>query len=111
MRKNQTPKLLHPASILGRRSFMLSLSTLQDVEFIARETLLRFFDAADPALIGMETCARSQWLAPKLIACGHDARIIPAKYDKRRYKRRNRPSRDINAQCPAGQRSRSCPAG
>ncbi|MFY0312939.1 IS110 family transposase, partial [Leisingera sp. D0M16] len=32
----------------------------------SRETLLRFFEAAEPALIGMEACAGSQWLARKL---------------------------------------------
>ncbi len=30
----------------------------------------------------MEACAGSQWLARKLIALGHDARIIPAKFVK-----------------------------
>lgn len=30
----------------------------------------------------MEACAGSQWLARKLAACGHDARIIPAKFVK-----------------------------
>jgi len=33
-------------------------------------------------------------------------RKTTVKYDKRRYKRRNRPSRDIASQCTAGQRSR-----
>ncbi|WP_028095538.1 IS5/IS1182 family transposase, partial [Pseudodonghicola xiamenensis] len=35
---------------------------------------------------------------------GRKARRSPIKYDKRRYKRRNRPSRDIAPQCTAGQR-------
>jgi len=48
----------------------------------SRETLLRFFEAADAILVGMEACAGSQWLARKLIECGHDARIIPAKFVK-----------------------------
>ncbi|NIZ09464.1 transposase [Pseudooceanicola sp. HF7] len=42
---------------------------------------------------------------------GRKQRKTPVKYDKRRYKRRNRPSRDIAPQCTAGQRSRSCSAG
>ncbi len=54
---------------------------IQRVKF-ARETLLRFFEAASPVLIGMEACAGSQWLARKRIALGHDARIIPAKFVK-----------------------------
>lgn len=48
----------------------------------SRRTLLRFFGAAAPALVGMEACAGSQWLARKLIECGHDARIIPARFVK-----------------------------
>jgi transposase len=48
----------------------------------SRETLLRFFEAADPALVGMEACAGSQWLARKLTEIGHDAWIIPAKFVK-----------------------------
>ncbi|SPJ31544.1 hypothetical protein TRM7615_05087 [Falsiruegeria mediterranea M17] len=34
---------------------------------------------------------------------GRKQRKKPVKYDKRRYKRRNRPCRDIAAQCTAGQ--------
>ncbi len=34
---------------------------------------------------------------------GRKQRKTTVKYDKRRYKRRNRPSRDIAAQCTAGQ--------
>lgn len=64
----------------------------------ARETLLRFFEAAEPALIGMEACAGSQWLARKLIAIGHDARIIPAKFVKA-YVRSNK-SDTIDAEDP-----------
>jgi transposase len=34
------------------------------------------------ALIGMEACPGSQWLAWRLAAMGHDARIIPARFVK-----------------------------
>ena len=34
---------------------------------------------------------------------GRKSRKTTIKYDKRRYKRRNRPSRDIATQCTAGQ--------
>ena len=34
---------------------------------------------------------------------GRKQRKVSVKYDKRRYKSRNRPSRDIAAQCTAGQ--------
>lgn len=33
---------------------------------------------------------------------GRKSRKKPVKYDKRRYKRRNRPFRDIAVQCTAG---------
>ena len=47
-----------------------------------RETLLQFFERAAPALVGMEACPGSQWLARKLIALGHTVRIIPAQFVK-----------------------------
>lgn len=48
----------------------------------SRDTILRFFEAAQAAVIGMEACPGSQWLARKLIDQGHDAKIIPAKFVK-----------------------------
>ena len=48
----------------------------------ARDTLLKFFQAAPPVVVGMEACAGSQWLARRLVALGHDARIIPARFVK-----------------------------
>lgn len=48
----------------------------------ARETLHSFFDLAPKALIGMEACPGSQWLARKLIKMGHDTRIIPVRFVK-----------------------------
>lgn len=47
-----------------------------------RETLLQFFERAAPALVGMEACPGSQWLARKLVALGHTVRIIPAQFVK-----------------------------
>jgi transposase len=54
---------------------------VQKVKF-RRETLLQFFERAEPALIGMESCPGSQWLARKLIGMGHDVRIMPAQFVK-----------------------------
>ena len=48
----------------------------------SRDTLLQFFTASPAVLIGMEACPGSQWLARKLIAMGHNAKIIPAKFVK-----------------------------
>ena len=45
-----------------------------------RDTLLTFFARANPALVGMEACPGSQWLARKLQAIGHSVRIIPAQF-------------------------------
>jgi transposase len=48
---------------------------------LRRETLLRFFERAAPA-VGMEACPGSQWLARKIAALGHTMRIMPAQFVK-----------------------------
>ena len=48
----------------------------------SRDTLIGFFEIAPSALVGMEACPGSQWLARRLAAMGHDARIIPARFVK-----------------------------
>ncbi len=47
-----------------------------------RETVLTFFERANPSVIGMEACPGSQWFARKLQAMGHTVRIIPAQFVK-----------------------------
>ena len=47
-----------------------------------RETLLQFFERAEPAIVGMESCPGSQWLARKLATLGHEVRIMPAQFVK-----------------------------
>jgi transposase len=54
---------------------------IQRVRF-RRDTLLQFFERAKPALVGMEACPGSQWLARKIRALGHTVRIIPAQFVK-----------------------------
>jgi transposase len=49
---------------------------------LSRTMVFKFFAAARPALVGMEACPGSQWLARKLIELGHDARIMPARFVK-----------------------------
>ncbi|WP_376100872.1 IS110 family transposase (plasmid) [Roseomonas sp. CCTCC AB2023176] len=49
---------------------------------VRRDTLLQFFECAAPAVVGMEACAGSQWLARKIKAFGHTVRIIPAQFVK-----------------------------
>jgi hypothetical protein len=47
-----------------------------------RNTLLTFFERAERSLVGMEACSASQWLARKLLAMGHQVRIVPAQFVK-----------------------------
>lgn len=54
---------------------------IQKVKF-RRDTVLQFFERAEPATIGMEACPGSQWLARKLQERGHTVRIIPAQFVK-----------------------------
>lgn len=54
---------------------------IQRVRF-RRDTLLAFFERAEQAIVGMEACPGSQWLARKLQAMGHTVRIIPAQFVK-----------------------------
>lgn len=54
---------------------------IQKVKF-RRETVLQFFERAEPATVGMEACPGSQWLARKLQERGHKVRIIPAQFVK-----------------------------
>ncbi|WP_228535761.1 IS110 family transposase [Noviherbaspirillum malthae] len=49
---------------------------------LSRATIFNFFSNASRALIGMEACPGSQWLARKLEALGHQVRIIPAQFVK-----------------------------
>ncbi|MGY3146173.1 transposase [Bradyrhizobium sp. USDA 3397] len=54
---------------------------VQKVRF-RRDTLLQFFARAQPSIVGMESCAGSQWLARKIQALGHKVRLIPAQFVK-----------------------------
>lgn len=49
---------------------------------LSRATIFSFFSNASRALIGMEACPGSQWLARKLEALKHQVRIIPAQFVK-----------------------------
>lgn len=46
------------------------------------DTLLQFFARAKPAVIGMEACPGSQWLARQLKQMEHSIRIMPAQFVK-----------------------------
>lgn len=47
-----------------------------------RDTLLQFFESAEPTMVAMEACPGSQWLARKIQELGHDVRILPAQFVK-----------------------------
>jgi transposase len=49
---------------------------------LRRDTLLQFFERAKPAVVGMEACPGSQWLARRIRAWGHTVRILPAQFVK-----------------------------
>jgi transposase len=49
---------------------------------LRRDRLLQHFANATPALVGMESCPGSQWLARKPQSKGHIAKIVPAQFVK-----------------------------
>jgi transposase len=49
---------------------------------LRRDRLLKYFANVPSAIIGMESCPGSQWLARKLQAMNHTAKIIPAQFVK-----------------------------
>ena len=62
-----------------------------------RDSLLAHFAAAPRALVGMEACPGSQWLARKLRDLGHDVRILPAQFVKPYVKSNKNDARDAEA--------------
>lgn len=86
MRTKPLPEAFAYGIDIGKKVFHVVVinregAVIQRAKF-ARETLQSFFDLAPKALIGMEACPGSQWLARRLIEMGHDARIIPARFVK-----------------------------
>jgi transposase len=49
---------------------------------LTRQTIFHFFANSSVALIGMEACPGSQWLARKLAVMGHTVKMIPAQFVK-----------------------------
>ena len=69
-----------------------------------RDALLQFFANVPLALIAMEACPGSQWLARKLQANGHFVRIIPAQFVKPYVKSNKNDSVDAEAIAEAATR-------
>lgn len=71
---------------LGKNSFHV-VGTDRDGQILQRFTLTRttldaFFQLAKPAVIGVEACPGSQWIARRLSQFGHVVKIIPAQFVK-----------------------------
>jgi transposase len=86
MRTKPLPEAFAYGIDIGKKVFQVVVinregAVIQRAKF-ARETLQSVFDLAPKALIGMEACPGSQWLARRLIEMGHDAQIIPARFVK-----------------------------
>ncbi|MFD1912639.1 IS110 family transposase [Halodurantibacterium flavum] len=86
MRTKPDPKATAFGIDIGKKVFhVVALNAagavIQRAKF-SRDTLLAFLEAAPKTLIGMEACPGSQWLARRLAAMGHNARIIPARFVK-----------------------------
>ena len=64
---------------------------------LSRSQLENFFANLPPCLIGMEACVGSHHLSRRLIALGHDARLMPAKYVKPSLKGHKNDYRDAEA--------------
>lgn len=71
---------------IGKRVFrVVALNAaggiIQRAKF-SHDTLMALFETAPKALVGMEACPGSQWLARRRTMMGHDTRIIPARFVK-----------------------------
>jgi transposase len=71
---------------------------------LSRGQLENFLANLAPCLIGMEACVGAHHLSRRLIALGHDARLMPAKYVKPFLKGHKNDYRDAEAIAEAVQR-------
>jgi transposase len=71
---------------------------------LSRGQLENFLANLPSCLIGMEACSGAHHLSRKLIALGHDARLMPAKYVKPFLKGHKNDCRDAEATAEAVQR-------
>ena len=71
---------------------------------LSRSQLMARLANLSPCLIGMEACVGAHHLSRRLIALGHDARLMPAKYVKPFVKSNKNDFRDAEAIAEAVQR-------
>lgn len=68
---------------------------------LRRAEVLKFFAALEPCLVGMEACATAHFRARKLLAQGHDVRLMPQSYVKAYLRRQKNDAADAEAICEA----------
>jgi transposase len=68
---------------------------------LRRQEVLPFFAQLPSCLVGLEACRASHYWARELIALGHDARIMPARYVKPYVQRGKSDALDAEAICEA----------
>jgi transposase len=68
---------------------------------LRRSELLKFFDALDPCLVGMEACATAHYWARELSDLGHEVRLMPPAYVKAYVRRQKNDAADAEAICEA----------
>lgn len=74
------------------------------VKRLRRKQLIRFFEKLPSCLIGMEACATAHHWARKLVALGHEVKLMPPKYVKAYVKRGKNDAADAEAICEAVRR-------
>ncbi|MGD1884404.1 MAG: transposase [Paracoccaceae bacterium] len=99
---------LHAICDSQGRPLNLFVTAGQVSDYIGARAMLSSLPKVDWLLVdrGYDAdCFREALKDKRIRACipGRKQRKITVKYDKRRYKQRNRPSRDIALQCTAGQ--------
>jgi transposase len=63
--------------------------------------MLKFFEALEPCLVGMEACATAHYWAREIGAFGHDVRLMPPSYVKAYLRRQKNDAADAEAICEA----------
>jgi transposase len=72
---------------------------------LRRGQVLGFFEKLPSCLVGLEACATAHHWARKLIALGHEVRLMPPHYVKAYVKRNKNDTADAEAICEAVKRT------
>jgi len=71
---------------------------------LRRSEVVDFFEDLEPALVGIEACATSQYWARALVSIGHRVKLIPAAFVKAFVKSQKNDANDAEAICEAVRR-------